>query len=80
MMPKVLFFFVVASVLNYGSGMSIPPTTPQLNYGNFNDAFGDWFISKFFGFTFREKISATEKVVIKIFKMSTFSNFCYSLN
>jgi len=78
MMQKVLFFFVVASALNYGSGMSIPPTTDQLNYGNSNGPFGDWFLSKFFHFKFREKISATDKVIIKI-KCQRFLTFAIHL-
>ena len=74
MMQKKLFLFVVASALNYGSGMSIPPTTQQFNYSN--GPFRDWFLSKFFGFELGEKISSTGIVVVKISKMSTFSSFC----
>ena len=61
MMGRVLFFVVVASVLNIGSGMSIPPTlgsppargTPEITYGNSNDPFANWFLSKFFLVIFR---------------------------
>ena len=61
MMGRVLFFVVVASVLNFGSGMSIPPTlgtpptmrTPAITYGNSNDPFANWFLSKFLLVIFR---------------------------
>ena len=76
MMQKKLFLFVVASALNYGSGMSIPPTSQQFNYENSTDPFMEWFLSKFFGFKLGEKISSTGIVVVKISKMSTFSSFC----
>lgn len=65
-MGRVLFFVVVASVLNFGSGMSIPPTlgtpptmgTREITYGNSNDPFANWFLSKLFmGSTFRLPIS-----------------------
>ena len=52
-MRRVLFFVVVASVLNFGSGMSIPPTrgSPEITYGNSIDPFANWFLSKFgYGF------------------------------
>ena len=49
MMGKVLFLIVAASVLNFGSGLSIPPTmgTRQVVYGNSNDPFANWFFCKF---------------------------------
>ena len=67
-MGRVLFFVVVASVLNFGSGMSIPSTlgtpstmsTPAITYGNSNDPFANWFLSKFYWLysgTFRLLIS-----------------------
>ena len=65
-MGRVLFLVLVASVLNFGSGMSIPPTlgtpptmgTPEITYGNSNDPFANWFLSKLFmGSTFRLPIS-----------------------
>ena len=63
MMQKKLFLFVVASALNYGSGMSIPPTTQQFNYSN--GPFRDWFLSKFFGFKLGERFRRLGKLSSK---------------